>query len=206
MMPGTNTILFITGIYCSGVCTGLLCAFPLHLASHFLYLILEWISWRWNCALNMLQTHLNFNERPALLFGHTGPGWIAAGTDSFQERMLWFILNECICKWLSHKQTPWEHKCTCVSSSVNTPNTVWVTLGCLHPVDREDDFSPAHSIFHCRKNRESRLIPIHVWWKTSAANYETPQSLLCVLMREDSFSAISTYRELHFRKVQSADG
>lgn len=42
----------------------------------FLSLISERISWRWNCALNMLQTRLNINESPALLFGCTGPIWI----------------------------------------------------------------------------------------------------------------------------------
>lgn len=64
------------------VCTGLLC-FPISPCISFLYLILEWISWRWNCALNMFQAHLNFNESPALLFGNSGPSWIVAITDSF---------------------------------------------------------------------------------------------------------------------------
>lgn len=57
---------------CSRVCTGVLC-FPFLLSTHFLYHVLEWIYWRWNCALNMLQTHLNFNESLAFLFGNSAP-------------------------------------------------------------------------------------------------------------------------------------
>lgn len=57
------------------VSTGLLC-FPISPRISFLSLISERISWRWNCALNMLQTRLNINESPALLFGCTGPIWI----------------------------------------------------------------------------------------------------------------------------------
>lgn len=78
--------------------------FPFLLASQFLYLILERISWRWNWALNMLQSHLNFNERQVLPLWHGGPCWIVATTNSFQVSTLWLELNECICESASHNK------------------------------------------------------------------------------------------------------
>lgn len=75
-------------------------------------------------------------------------------------------------------------------SAVWTQWKVWVSSPLLSVPPQEKTESPPSSLFMCGG-------------KPPQPNYQTPQ-LLCVL--EDAPFPSSTSYELHFRKVESADG
>lgn len=140
------------------------CFSPFPLASHFGINLLKM-----KLCIKYVANPFEFQWEPGPPVWNSGPSWIVAITDSFQEGILWL--------WTVVTQTLWWHICTHMCKHTHQ---IWLTLCHLHTVERVDEFSLAHSTFHCRKNRTSLLIPIHVWWKTSPAKLWNSPVALCV--------------------------
>ena len=179
MMPSVNTILFITRIYelkqC--VCAAVFSHFSLHLI--FSYLILEWISLWLNCALNMLRTHLNFNESLVV-----------------PVRACWPQLN-CFYNRLFSREHPFVHiKLIHLWMAVAQTNTVWTQIHTHTRVNTHRLRCDSHCAV-CTQWKEWMSSPLLTWCFTAGKtesppsslfifsgkppqpNYETPQ-LLCV--------------------------
>lgn len=105
-MPGVNTVLLSYELQQSMQWAAV---FPFVLASHFFISHFGINLLKMKLCINMLQTHLNFNGMLVFLFGNGIPCRNVATTDTFQQSILWFELNECISKWPTHKQTPQMH-------------------------------------------------------------------------------------------------
>lgn len=187
VMPDINTLLSITGL-CSCMSARLL-YFPtppcILFCSRAYFRMKE-------VVLNMLRTHLNFNKGLAL------PIWEQLPHLSFWCNGLFLRENISLCIELIHLRTPCKPKRS--RRCKHTPDTLWLTLCCLHTVERVDELQQNKK----QKNNSPPSSLFMFCTKPPQPNYEAPQ-LLCVCWWEDLLSTSSTYHELHFWEAQSAD-
>lgn len=150
----------------------------------------------------MMQTHLNFNDILVLLFENGIPSWNVAITDTFQESIFWFVLNECISKCTQTNTTMTQ----CTQVQAHTPSmsyTVlfahsersgWVLPCSFNVPPQENHKIPPHHYSCLAENLLSQTTKLPsqsvCWW-------EKINSLLAQLLMN---STLERYRMLMMRK------